>query len=136
MPGSVSIGGGGRGAVLQLGPFDDAAAQLIAGVARHDGSPAEGLHVCTTCGSKLVQLLRWGENIGDTWWAVLRCPDCRSTRAGVFGETAIEAFDRELDRGDAVLHADLERLALMNMRDSVDRFVRALNADAIQPIDF
>jgi hypothetical protein len=34
------------------------------------------------------------------------------------------------------LAADLGRLSRANMADDVDRFVVALNADAIQPMDF
>jgi hypothetical protein len=127
-----SCGGAG-----ERDPFDDAASQLIERVAvGHDASPAEGLHVCTTCGSKLVQPLGWDESIGDTWLVVLGCPDCHSTRVGWFDQDAIDAFDRELDRGFAELEADLARLGHMSMLDGVNRFVRALDADAIQPFDF
>jgi hypothetical protein len=54
----------------------------------------------------------------------------------------LEEFDRELDRGDAGLGADLARLAdanmagHMNMADHMNRCISALNADAIHPVDF
>ena len=48
----------------------------------------------------------------------------------------VVSFDEELDRGMEELAADLGRLARANMADDVDRFVAALNADAIQPMDF
>jgi hypothetical protein len=41
-----------------------------------------------------------------------------------------------LDRGDAELETDLALLTHANMVDEIDRFARALDADAIQPIDF
>jgi hypothetical protein len=127
----------GRADAIQLDLFDQVAWRLIEGVAaEHNASPAEGLHVCTTCGSKLVQPLRCDESISDAWLVVLRCPDCHCTRVDVFDDDAIDAFDRELDRGDAERVADLARLDHMNMVDSVNRVVRALDADAIQPIDF
>jgi hypothetical protein len=126
-----------RGHAIQRDRFDQVAWRLIEGVAAaRNTSPAEGLHVCTRCGSKLVQPLRCDECIGDAWLVVLRCPDCHSARVGVFDDDAIDAFDRELDRGDAELVAELARLEHMNMLDSVNRLVRALDADAIKPIDF
>ena len=45
-------------------------------------------------------------------------------------------LERELDRGDAELEADLAWLTYANMANEIDRFVRALDADAIQPFDF
>jgi hypothetical protein len=41
-----------------------------------------------------------------------------------------------LDRGLAELEADLVRLASANMANYVECFARALNADAIYPLDF
>jgi hypothetical protein len=48
----------------------------------------------------------------------------------------VDRFDEHLDRGTEALVRDLRRLTRANMEDEIDAFVRALEADAIQPMDF
>ena len=67
---------------------------------------------------------------------MLHCPDCDTCREGVFSQTTVEAFDEELDRGTDALARDYKRLVRANMSEEVDRFVGALQADAILPEDF
>jgi hypothetical protein len=57
-------------------------------------------------------------------------------REGVFTQENVEAFDEELDRGNDALARDYKRLMRANMADEVERFVGALEADAILPEDF
>ena len=66
----------------------------------------------------------------------LRCPDCETVREGVFAQDTVDAFDERLDVGTDVLTADLRRLTRANMAEEIDRFVAALQADAILPEDF
>ena len=100
------------------------------------GGQAERLHECTQCGSELVYPVEW-EQTGVKQWTVLRrCPNCQAIMAGRHGQAVVDAFDQELDQGAEALMRDLERLARANMADAVDRFVRALAADAILPEDF
>lgn len=104
------------------------------------GDPApvevEGLHVCPVCSSKLVAPVAWDE-AGPTHWDVtLHCPNCDWLGRGVFDEELVERFDEELDRGTEALVRDLQRLMRANMEDEIDRFVTALEADQIWPMDF
>jgi hypothetical protein len=119
--------------------FDYVASQLAPGVdapARETVAPAEGLHVCAGCGSKLVYPTHW-ERYGQVSCRVaLRCPECDRFNAGLFERNLVDEFERELARGRAELEADLALLANASMAAYADRFVRALNADAIYPIDF
>ncbi|HEX8854930.1 MAG TPA: hypothetical protein VF752_04965 [Thermoleophilaceae bacterium] len=94
------------------------------------------LHVCPACGSALVQLVAQDESESNRWWLTLRCPECETISAGEFDQTAVEALERELERGAAELEANYLLLVQANMADALDRFLRALEADAIQPIDF
>jgi len=48
----------------------------------------------------------------------------------------VDRFDEQLDIGTEILLRDLKRLEQANMEDEIDRFVRAVNADAILPEDF
>jgi hypothetical protein len=105
------------------------------------GAPTVGgsdgdLHMCGTCNSDLVYPVEW-EEAGSTHWQVsLRCPNCEWTGTGIFEQSAVERFDEELDRGTEALVSDLRRLVQANMEVEIDRFVRALDVDAILPEDF
>jgi hypothetical protein len=124
---------------LQTAAFEDVVAWLVlATEAREYRIPAaaEGLHVCSACGSRLVYPTWWEEAGDDPWQVRLRCPGCEWVGGGRFEPKLVDELERELDRGDAELEADLALLTRANMVDEIDRFVRALDADAIQPFDF
>lgn len=94
------------------------------------------LHVCFHCASELVLPLDWTAQDGGDWRLLLRCPECESTREGVFTKDEIEELEDELDRGVASLLSDLRRMTHTNMCEEIDFFVRALQADVIVPSDF
>ena len=94
------------------------------------------LHMCGTCNSDLVYPVEW-EEAGSTHWQVsLRCPNCEWTGTGIFEQAAVERFDEELDRGTEALVSDLRRLVQANMEGEIERFVQALEVDAVLPEDF
>ena len=94
------------------------------------------LHACIQCSSELVYPVRWEEAGPENWSVLLHCPDCDVHREGVFSQNAVEAFDEELDRGIDALTRAYKGLVRANMAYEIDRFVGALNADAILPEDF
>lgn len=94
------------------------------------------LHVCPTCSSELVAPIAWEEAGRSHWDVTLHCPNCDWVGGGVFDEKTVERFDEQLDRGTEALVHDLQRLMRANMEDQIDRFVAALEADAIWPMDF
>jgi hypothetical protein len=96
----------------------------------------EGLHVCPECTSRLVAPVAWEEAGSAHWDVTLHCPNCDWLGNGVFAEELVERFDEELDRGTEALVRDLQRLMRANMEDEIDRFVAALEADQIWPMDF
>ena len=100
------------------------------------GGSESDLHMCGTCNSGLVYPVEW-EEAGSTHWQVsLRCPNCEWTGTGIFEQDSVERFDEELDRGTEALVTDLRRLVQANMEGEIDRFVRALEVDAVLPEDF
>lgn len=106
-------------------------------VPAHDAEThGEDLHVCGTCRSDLVYPLDWEEAGATHWEVTLRCPNCEWTGTGVFEQTVVERFDEELDRGTEALVGDLRRLMAANMEEEIERFVQALDADALLPEDF
>lgn len=99
-------------------------------------SDAADLHVCGSCHCELVYPLDWEEAGVSHWEVTLRCPNCEWCGTGTFEQAVVEAFDEELDRGTEALVGDLRRLSQANMEQEIDRFVRALDADAVLPEDF
>jgi hypothetical protein len=94
------------------------------------------LHRCGACQSELVQPVDWSP-LGKSYWQVtLHCPNCDWSGTGVFPQSVLERFDRELDRATDFLVAELNRIDLENLAEQVDRFARALADDHILPSDF
>jgi hypothetical protein len=98
--------------------------------------PDQDLHRCFDCGGELVYPVEWEEAGPENWSVLLHCPNCGIYREGVFAQETVERFDEELDRGSDALARDYKRLMRANMAEEIDRFVGALQADAILPEDF
>jgi hypothetical protein len=97
---------------------------------------AHDLDVCPHCGSAMVHPVGW-EDAGDERWRLhLRCPECEWSAEGEFGADEVERLDASLDRGMRVMVRDLKRFVQANMEDELERFISALQADQIWPIDF
>jgi hypothetical protein len=94
------------------------------------------LHVCPECASELVYPTKWTEAGSEHWHVTLRCPSCEWTESDTFAQDLADRFDEELERGTDLLVRDLKRLTRANMAEEIDRFVQALDADGIQPMDF
>src|SRR2546421_5737100 len=93
------------------------------------------LHVCVNCESELVYPVQWEEAGPESWHILLRCPDCEWNESGVFPQTQCDRFDDELEAGTETLTRDFKRLVTANMAEEIERFIEALDADAIQPFD-
>ncbi len=96
----------------------------------------EELHRCPECERGLVYPVDWEEASQTHWEVQLRCPNCEWLHVGTYDQDTVDLFDEELDRGTEQLVRDLKRLTRANMEDEVERFVSALNADAVWPMDF
>jgi hypothetical protein len=94
------------------------------------------LHVCPDCDSDLVYPTTWEEADERHWSVSLRCPNCEYAEQGVFSQDECDRFDDHLESGTDALTRDFKRLMAANMAEEIDRFVAALDADAIQPMDF
>jgi hypothetical protein len=100
------------------------------------GELVEDLLVCGACRSRLVYPADCEEQERDHWYIELRCPDCGGSEWARFDVEMLDALDRELDRAEAEIEADLACLTRAHMADYVTRFVSALDAGAIEPEDF
>src|SRR3954447_299046 len=98
--------------------------------------PVEGLHVCLECDSCLAYPVGWEAADEETWAVLVRCPNCFTHRDGIFDQETVDRFDMEIDRGADQLLQDYTETVRNNMSEEIDRFVAALQADAILPEDF
>jgi hypothetical protein len=113
------------------------AAELAEPAPQHaPAEPDQELHVCLDCDSELVYPIQWEESGSENWAVLLHCPNCESTREGIFNQDTVEAFDEELDRGADLLAGDYRRLMRANLTEEIERFTGALEAGAILPEDF
>ncbi len=98
--------------------------------------PRRDLHICDDCSSQLVYPTQWEEAGPESWRVALRCPNCEWAATGVFTQDLVDAFDERLDEGTEQLVSDLKQLMHANMSEEIDRFVAALDAEALLPEDF
>lgn len=94
------------------------------------------LHICTQCSSELVYPIEWEEAGPEYWRVCLRCPNCEWTASGVFPQDLVDIFDERLDHGTGQMVSDLKHLVRAIMTEEIDRFVEAMDSDAILPEDF
>ncbi|HVE80774.1 MAG TPA: hypothetical protein VNA68_01380 [Candidatus Dormibacteraeota bacterium] len=94
------------------------------------------LHICPECQKDLVYPEEWQEIGSQEWQVILRCPNCELWRTLLCHQDELDAFDIWLDDATEAVHRDLKRLAYSNMESEIERFVRALQSDAILPEDF
>ena len=102
--------------------------------ARHEA--LRELHECPCCDRDLVYPVEWEEVSPTHWEVLLRCPNCEWSEVGTFDQPTVDNFDEKLDIGTEILLRDLKRLQQANMEEEIDRFVKAIDADAILPEDF
>jgi len=97
------------------------------------------LHICPNCESHLVHPLEWQDVIerGYNFWEIhLRCPNCEWEDENLYTQEEAEIFDQELDHGTDELVRGLKQLTLHNMEEEIARFSKALQTNALLPIDF
>jgi hypothetical protein len=91
---------------------------------------------CPVCESRLLQLADAEPHPPGGWNVVLECPECWTTGELRLDDGGMEAFDEHFDDGIRAMIDELRRLSTESMLEDVQRFVGALQADAILPEDF
>ena len=99
-------------------------------------TPRTDLHICVECASELVYPIEWEEAGPENWRVSLRCPNCEWGVTGIFAQELVDNFDECLDEGTEQLVSDLKQLMHANMSEEIERFVAALEAEALLPEDF
>jgi hypothetical protein len=95
--------------------------------------------LCPVCASQLVEPVAWTQSDTGSWRLELRCPECEAERTVVLGAEAVHAYNVLLyDAADDVAAA-MERLRASWAADVAaedERFLEAVRADRILPVDF
>jgi len=102
---------------------------------RPSAGPAEA-HVCPVCDSALVYPTDWQRVASAAWRITLRCPNCETVRTLTLVREQVERLNKALYEGTEKLARQADRLARHNFEEETVKFVAALDADLIWPIDF
>ena len=99
--------------------------------------PPHDLHVCPDCGSAMVYPVEWEAAGHEHWEVCLRCPKCEWSAEGESStRRASSASTRARPRHPGHWSATSSGSIQANMEDEIERFIRALQADQIWPMDF
>lgn len=99
-------------------------------------SSATGAAACPVCGSELVYPLERSHVGSNSWQLLMLCPDCFAwVNVSVDHEGAEEILLRQR-LGRETLACELASLERRHMEEECEKFISALGAGAIQPIDF
>jgi hypothetical protein len=93
------------------------------------------LSICPSCGSGLVQPLRWQEQEGEHELD-LRCPECFALMRGTFEAADVEALDRTLRAARDSINAAYESSVRETMEAVAHCLERALALDLVSADDF
>jgi hypothetical protein len=100
--------------------------------------PAEGLDLdhCPECASDAVYPIAWNDAGDRTFELTLRCPNCEWTEVDTHDWATVRRLEERLDQGERALIADLQALTRANVQEDFDRFIAALRAGQVWPMDF
>ena len=103
----------------------------------------DSLRICPECDCRLCFESAAEPLTPDAWLVVVQCPNCWHAWRVTVGDVALELFENALDDDTRVIEATLDELTYANavaeaeqLMVEVERFVRALAANAIVPMDF
>ena len=91
---------------------------------------------CSECGADFVHPVEWSPNDGDTWWMLLRCGACGTSREATVPDEQAELYDRELDMAEYRMRNAADRLSKELLEEQADTFATALELDLIGAEDF
>jgi hypothetical protein len=103
----------------------------------------KSLRNCEHCGCDLCFESAAEPLTPTIWLVVVQCPNCWSAWRRTVNDAVLELFERALDGDTLIIETAVEQIAYENERweaeqaaNEVARFSAALDANAIQPMDF
>jgi hypothetical protein len=94
------------------------------------------LHVCPRCAADSVNPAAAEPVDDETWQITLRCGGCADTRDVRINDAEAAGFDRDLDRGCAVIARALEAIERERMSGWAEAFIGALDRGLLDAEDF
>jgi hypothetical protein len=91
---------------------------------------------CSECGADFVHPVEWAPNDGGTWWMVLRCGACGTSREETVLDQEAARYDRDLDMAEHRMRCAADRLSRELLEEEADSFATALRLDLIGVEDF
>jgi hypothetical protein len=91
---------------------------------------------CSECGADFVHPVEWSPNDGDSWWMLLRCGACGTSREETVPDEEAERYDRELDLAEHRMRSAADRLSKELLEEQAESFATALRLDLIGAEDF
>jgi hypothetical protein len=91
---------------------------------------------CTECGADFVHPVEWSPNDGGTWWMLLRCGACGTSREATVPDEAAERYDQELDMAEYRMRREADRLSEERLAAEAETLATALELDLIGAEDF
>ena len=91
---------------------------------------------CSECGADFVHPVEWSPNDGGTWWMLLRCGACGTSREETVPDGEAERYDQELDLAEYRMRRAADKLANERLEEQADSFATALRLDLIGAEDF
>jgi len=97
---------------------------------------APTLAICPNCQSNCCHPLDWEEHYAERWHLTVVCGNCEFEITHITNYEELTEFDYWLDDCLAEIHMAYLNLMRENLSEYADKFVAALNADALLPMDF
>ena len=91
---------------------------------------------CSECGGDFVHPVEWSPTDGGTWWMLLRCGACGTSREETVPDGEAERYDQELDLAEYRMRRAADKLAEERLEEQADSFATALRLDLIGAEDF
>ena len=91
---------------------------------------------CSDCGGDFVHPVEWSPTDGGTWWMLLRCGACGTSREETVPDGEAERYDQELDLAEYRMRRAADKLAEELLEEQADSFATALRLDLIGAEDF
>ena len=94
------------------------------------------LDLCGACGESFVCPVTWSEQGPADWWLMLRCGSCGVSREVIASNSAVAAYDSQLDEGMQEINAAADRLAQEALAVEADTLGTAFDLDLLGADDF
>jgi transcription elongation factor Elf1 len=91
---------------------------------------------CSSCGADFVHPVEWSPNDGGTWWMLLRCGACGTSREETVPDGEAERYDHALDEAEHRIRCAADKLSQEQLEDQAESFATALELDLIGAEDF